>query len=112
MELVKARVSQRIARGDFVKAKQDGRRENSGKSYFVARAAAVLAAGITFTIGWRPSCPRARPLTRGDLRPPGTLACGDYLVNHVTPCMECHSPRWTGEALVESTWAAPARTFP
>jgi cytochrome c553 len=58
----------------------------------------ILAAGITFTIGWRPFIgPRARALTTRRFAPtPERLARGDYLVNHVTPCMECHSPhRWT-----------------
>lgn len=58
----------------------------------------LLAVGITFTIGWRPFIgPRARPLT--DIKfqsTPERLSRGEYLVNHVTPCMECHSPhQWT-----------------
>jgi hypothetical protein len=59
---------------------------------------ALLAGAITFTIGWRPFVgPRARPLTaRTIARTPERLARGTYLVNHVTPCMECHSPhRWS-----------------
>src|SRR5262245_14529171 len=60
--------------------------------------AAILLAAITFTIGWRPFVgPRARSLTARRFEPtPQRLARGAYLVNHVTPCMECHSPhRWT-----------------
>jgi mono/diheme cytochrome c family protein len=59
---------------------------------------AVLAMAITFTIGWRPFVgPRARPLTAQRITPtPERLARGTYLVKHVTPCMECHSPhKWT-----------------
>jgi len=59
---------------------------------------AVLALAITVTIGWRPFVgPRARPLTdRRIAATPERLARGTYLVTHVTPCMECHSPhRWT-----------------
>jgi hypothetical protein len=64
---------------------------------FVALVA-VLAGAITFTIGWRPFVgPRARPLTARTIAPtPERLARGTYLVDHVTPCMECHSPhQWT-----------------
>lgn len=64
----------------------------------LAALAAVLALAITFTIGWRPFVgPRARPLTaRRIASTPERLARGTYLVKHVTPCMECHSPhRWT-----------------
>ena len=55
---------------------------------------AVLVAGISFTIGWRPFVgPRTRPLTTRRYTPtPERLARGTYLVEHVTPCMECHSP--------------------
>jgi hypothetical protein len=60
---------------------------------------AALAAGITFTIGWRPFVgPRARPLTARRFAPtPERLARGTYLVKHVTPCMECHSAHKWGE---------------
>jgi len=64
----------------------------------VMSLAAILVAAITFTIGWRPFLgPRARPLTaRRFAATPQRAARGEYLVNHVTPCMECHSPhRWT-----------------
>lgn len=64
----------------------------------IASLVVILIAGITFTIGWRPFVgPRARPLTTRRIVPtPERLARGTYLVEHVTPCMECHSPhRWT-----------------
>ena len=60
--------------------------------------AVLLAAAITFTIGWRPFIgPRARPLTgRVFERTPQRWARGKYLVEGVTPCMDCHSPHdWT-----------------
>ena len=60
--------------------------------------AAILPAAITFTIGWRPFIgPRTRALTARRFEPtPQRRARGAYLVTHVTPCMECHSPhRWT-----------------
>ena len=67
---------------------------------------AALVAGITFTIGWRPFVgPRARPLTARRFAPTSErLARGTYLVEHVTPCMECHSPhKWDEhEAPIES----------
>jgi hypothetical protein len=59
---------------------------------------ALLAVGITMTIGWRPFVgPRSRPLTnRVFERTPERLARGEYLAENVTPCMECHSPHdWT-----------------
>jgi len=58
----------------------------------------VLAAGITFTIGWHPFIgPRARPLTaRRFDSTPERLARGEYLVQNVTDCMGCHSDHdWT-----------------
>ena len=64
----------------------------------LAALAALLPLAITFTIGWRPFVgPRARPLTAQRITPTAErLARGTYLVKHVTPCMECHSPhRWT-----------------
>lgn len=57
-----------------------------------------LAAGITFTIGWRPFIgPRTRPLTARKFEStPARLARGEYLVNHVMDCMGCHSEHdWT-----------------
>lgn len=57
----------------------------------------LLAAGITFTVGWRPFVgPRARPLTGVKFQSTlQRLARGEYLV-HATACMECHAPHlWT-----------------
>lgn len=52
----------------------------------------VLAAGITFTIGWRPFIgPRARALTARKFQStPKRLARGEYLVMNVADCMGCH----------------------
>ena len=58
----------------------------------------VLAAGITFTIGWRPFIgPRARALTARKFgSTPARLARGEYLVRDVTDCMACHAEHdWT-----------------
>ncbi len=58
----------------------------------------LLAVGITATIGWRPFIgPRMRPLTnRVFERTPVRWARGKYLVENVSVCMDCHSPRdWT-----------------
>ena len=58
----------------------------------------LLAVGITFTIGWRPFIgPRARALTSRKFEgTPARLARGQYLVENVTACMDCHSEReWT-----------------
>jgi mono/diheme cytochrome c family protein len=64
---------------------------------FVALAV-VLAAGITFTIGWRPFIgPRAGRLTARKFEStPARLARGEYLVLSVTDCMACHAGHdWT-----------------
>lgn len=55
----------------------------------------VLAAGITLTIGWRPFIgPRARALTSRKFEStPARLARGEYLVESVSLCMDCHSER-------------------
>jgi mono/diheme cytochrome c family protein len=55
---------------------------------------ALVAAGITMTVGWRPLLgPRARPLTnRVFERTPERLARGKYLAEGVSGCMDCHSP--------------------
>ena len=58
----------------------------------------VLVAGITFTIGWHPFIgPRARPLTARKFQStPQRLARGEYLVEHASDCMGCHSEHdWT-----------------
>jgi len=59
---------------------------------------ALLAVGVTATIGWRPFIgPRSRPLTsRVFDRTPERWARGKYLVENVNGCMYCHSPHdWT-----------------
>jgi len=66
--------------------------------YVILTVAILLAFGITFTIGWRPFIgPRARRLaTRTFERTPTRLARGQYLVEHVANCMECHAEHdWT-----------------
>lgn len=58
----------------------------------------VLAAGITFAVGWHPFIgPRARPLTARKFQTtPERLARGEYLVRNVTDCMGCHAEHdWT-----------------
>jgi mono/diheme cytochrome c family protein len=54
----------------------------------------LLAVGLDTTVGWRPLIgPRARPLTgRTFEHTPARLARGRYLAEHVSGCMECHSP--------------------
>ena len=71
----------------------------------------VLAAGITLTIGWRPFIgPRTRALTtRKFENTPSRLARGEYLVLHVTPCMDCHAEHdWTAhdEPMLPNTLGA------
>ncbi len=59
---------------------------------------ALLAVGITLTIGWRPFVgPRSRPLTnRVFERTPERWARGKYLVENEAACADCHSPHdWT-----------------
>jgi hypothetical protein len=59
---------------------------------------ALVAVGITMTMGWRPFLgPRVRPLTNREFeRTPERWARGKYLVEGVTSCMYCHSPHdWT-----------------
>lgn len=68
-------------------------------AWTVVAVLVVLAAGITFTIGWRPFIgPRARPLTSRKFEStPARLARGAYLVNSVIDCMGCHAEHdWTG----------------
>jgi mono/diheme cytochrome c family protein len=58
----------------------------------------VLAAAITFTVGWRPFIgPRTRPLSARKFEStPARLTRGAYLVRNVSDCMTCHSERdWT-----------------
>jgi hypothetical protein len=53
----------------------------------------VLAIAISVTIGWRPVvAAKSRPLTdRRFERTPARLARGQYLVNGVAACFDCHS---------------------
>jgi hypothetical protein len=70
-------------------------------AWVLAALVVILVGGITFTIGWRPIIgPRTRPLTTRTFEStPERLVRGDYLVNHVMACMECHSDRnWTDRA--------------
>ncbi len=55
----------------------------------------LLAAAITFTIGWRPFIgPRARATTTRQFeRTPERLARGRYLVVGLAGCETCHSPK-------------------
>ena len=65
--------------------------------------AVVLAAGVTFTIGWRPFIgPRARTTTvRTMERTPERLARGKYLAENVSGCMFCHTPHdWASRGTV------------
>jgi len=66
----------------------------------VAALALILIAAISLTIGWRPFLgPRSRTLTdRRFQSTPERLARGQYLVNGVVGCLECHS---------EHDWKAP-----
>src|SRR5215831_11333831 len=71
-----------------------------GKTLGVVFAVLVLAvaAGITFTIGWRPFIgPRTRPLTARKFQStPERFSRGQYLVLNVTDCMGCHAEHdWT-----------------
>ena len=54
---------------------------------------ALVAAGITSTIGWRPIIgPKARALTDRRFEPsPARLARGEYIVRNVSGCLFCHS---------------------
>ncbi len=56
---------------------------------------ALLLAGITFTVGWRPFIgPNARPLTNRTFEAtPARLERGRYMVNAVFGCLACHSER-------------------
>jgi len=58
----------------------------------------VLAAGITFTVGWRPFIgPRTRALTAPKFQStPERLARGEYSALNVADCMVCHAEHdWT-----------------
>jgi mono/diheme cytochrome c family protein len=55
----------------------------------------LIAAGIQFTIGWRPIFgPKVRPLTAQRFEPtPERLERGRYLATSLTGCLDCHSQR-------------------
>jgi hypothetical protein len=66
--------------------------------WFGLALVALLAVSITFTIGWRPFIgPQARTLTARKFEStPSRLARGEYLVNNLTDCMDCHAQHdWT-----------------
>lgn len=54
---------------------------------------ALLAVGITATVGWTPIFgPKVRPLTDRRFEPsPARMERGEYLVRNVTGCLFCHS---------------------
>lgn len=77
---------------------------------------AVVTAGISATIGWRPIIgPEARPLTDRRFEPsPARLERGEYLVRNVAMCLVCHSeldpsvqglPVKAGRAGAGKSWA-------
>src|SRR5688500_7762281 len=55
---------------------------------------ALIAVGISATVGWRPFIgPKTRPLTNRTFEPtPARLERGRYLAESVTGCLYCHSP--------------------
>src|ERR1700690_993174 len=62
--------------------------------FVLAAVAALLIAGISLTIGWRPFIgPKARPLTSRKFEAtPQRLERGRYLAVGLAGCRECHSP--------------------
>jgi mono/diheme cytochrome c family protein len=78
--------------------KRTTRRTRTVVAWSLGLLIVLFAAAITGTVGWRPFLgPRARPLTTARFAPtPERRVRGEYLVEHVTPCMDCHAPhRWT-----------------
>jgi mono/diheme cytochrome c family protein len=71
--------------------------KKAGRILFTTLAAIclLLAAAITFTIGWRPFIgPKARATTNRQFeRTPERLARGRYLVTGLAGCETCHSPK-------------------
>ena len=65
---------------------------------------AVISAGITFSVGWRPFIgPKARPLTdRKFASTPQRLERGKYIATALSGCIYCHSPH---------DWAAPGTPY-
>lgn len=77
----------------------------------------ALAAAITFTIGWRPILgPKARPLSnRVFEKTPQRMERGEYLVENVLGCFDCHAERdWTQHdaPLLPGTKGAGYASFP
>jgi mono/diheme cytochrome c family protein len=77
----------------------------------------VVAAAITFTIGWRPFVgPSARALTdRTFPSTPERLARGQYLAENVLNCFACHTERdWSKHDAPEvpGTHGAGSQSFP
>lgn len=81
---------------------------------------AVMAAGISATIGWRPFMgPRARPLTNRHFEATSArLERGRYLISAATPCILCHSEMkvengaWTvASAFAGRSWAPDGVPF-
>jgi len=68
------------------------------RQWLILLAVAMVVAGISLTIGWRPFLgPRARPLTGRTFEwSPARAARGKYLAVTVATCIDCHSPHdWT-----------------
>jgi len=78
---------------------------------------ALLGVAITATIGWRPIVgPKARALTdRKFESTPERLARGEYIVENLSGCFDCHADRdWTKDdaPIVEGTKAGGQPNFP
>ncbi|MCA1816259.1 MAG: cytochrome c [Acidobacteria bacterium] len=77
-------------------------------AYALVAAAALAAAAITFTMGWRPvvgAKARAVDPARRFEPTPARLARGEYLVKGVVGCYECHTK-------TDATRDPPARVAP
>ncbi len=74
----------------------------------------VLAAGITFSIGWHPFVgPRKRALTaRMFPSTPERLARGEYLVRNVADCMGCHAIVWPDRSMRPFAGRLSLKSFP
>ena len=69
----------------------------------------LVAAGITFTIGWHPFIgPRARTTAARTIeRTPERLARGKYLAENVAGCIDCHTPHdWSSRSSVDANLGA------
>jgi mono/diheme cytochrome c family protein len=76
-------------------AKTWGKRLARIAGYLVLVLLVLAAAGITFTVGWRPVIgAKKRALTSRKFEvTPARMQRGDYLVHAVMHCMGCHSQR-------------------